>query len=272
MCQMNMDLIKDIYSLHTKGFEMLGYNVISKDNYEITYNKNITDCYSNYVSNFDVRDKQEFERVIQNIDRDFKKINRTTTICLLPFMKELYNNQSEYFNSDEYELVSTEAWQVYKDFSKLDDINTKCELDVKLELAKDMSEFAHCLMASYRTDDEEDPYGDLDIGYIKCYENYKKICDEIESEFYYIKVNNEIVGTTQSTYNSKVCGIYSLGICKEYRGKGIGKEVVKKQLQMCKSKDIKVAYLQTELGFLPNKLYKKIGFEDLCTAYYYLKK
>ena len=196
---MDLELIKDIYNLHIKGFEGLDFNVIRKDNYEITYNKNIKDCYSNFISNFDVRDKQEFEIIINEADKNFSKINRTTAIYLIPFMKELYDNRAKYFETDKYELISTEAWQIYNDFSKLDDINTNCNLN-------------------------------------------------------------------------KIYGIYSLAIKKEYRSKGIGKEVLKQQLQMCKSKNIDIAYLQTELGFYPNKMYKKFGFEDLCVVYYYLRK
>lgn len=42
--------------------------------------------------------------------------------------------------------------------------------------------------------------------------------------------------------------------------------------QMCKSKNINTAYLQTEQVFYPNRMYKKFGFKDLCLVYYYLKK
>ena len=269
---MDLELIKEIYDLHIKGFEGLDFNVIRKDNYEITYNENIKDCYSNFISNFDVKDKLEFENIINEADKDFNKINRTTAIYLIPFMKGLYDNRVDYFQTDKYELISTEAWQVYNDFSKLNDINTNCNLDVKLELATDMKEYADCVMSCYQTDDEDDPYGDLDEGYRKGYMNYKKIYNDIKCEFYYIKVDNKIVGTTQSVYNNKIYGIYSLAIKKEYRSKGIGKEVLKQQLKMCKAKNIDIAYLQTELGFYPNKMYKKFGFEDLCVVYYYLKK
>lgn len=269
---MDIELVKDIYNLHIKGFEGLDFNVIRKNNYEITYNPNIMDCYSNFISNFDVKDKQEFESIINETDKAFKKINRTTTVYLIPFMKELYNNRDKYFKTDKYRLISTEVWQVYNDFSKLDVINTNCNLDIKLELAIDMKEYADCVMSCYQTDDEDDPYGDLDEGYRQGYMNYKKMYNDIESEFYYIKADNKIVGTTQSVYNSKIYGIYSLAIQKEYRNKGIGKEVLKQQLQMCKSKNINTAYLQTEQGFYPNKMYKKFGFEDLCVVYYYLKK
>lgn len=269
---MNLQLVKDIYYLHIKGFEGLDFNTIHKDNFEITYNKNIKDSYSNFISNFDVKNKQEFENIINEADEIFGKMNKSTTVYLIPFMKELYNNREKYFETDKYELISLEAWQIYDNFSKIDDINTNCKLDVKLELATDMKEYANVVMSCYQTDDEDDPYGDLDEGYRQGYMNYKKIYDDIESEFYYIKVDNKIIGTTQSVYNNELYGIYSLAIKKDYRNKGIGKEVLKKQLKMCKSKNIPTAYLQTELGFYPNKMYKKFGFKDLCVVYYYLKK
>lgn len=268
---MDLELVKDIYNLHIKGFEGLDFNVIRRDGYEVTYNKNIMDCYSNFISNFDVKDKQEFESIIDETEKVFSKMNKATTVYLIPFMKELYDNRDKYFEPDKYELISTEAWQIYNDFSKLDDINTNCELNVKLELVTNMKEYADCVMSCYQTDDEDDPYGDLDEGYRQGYMNYKKMYSDIESEFYYIKVDNKIVGTTQSVYNSKIYGIYSLAIQKEYRNKGIGKEVLKQQLQMCKSRNINTAYLQTEQGFYPNKMYKKFGFKDLCVVYYYLK-
>ena len=135
-----------------------------------------------------------------------------------------------------------------------------------------MNEFADYVISCYKTDEEDDPYGELDEGYSLCYKNYKQVYDDIESEFYYIKVDDKIVGTTQSVYNNKICGIYSLALKKEYRNKCIGKEALKEQLKICSQKNINVAYLQTELGFYPNKMYKKFGFKDLCVVYYYLKK
>ena len=126
--KMDIELVKEIYNLHIKGFEGLDFNVIHKDNYEITYNQNIKDSYSNFISNFDVCDKQEFESIINEADKTFNKIDRNTTVYLIPFMKELYNNRDKYFETDKYELISTEVWQIYNDFSKLDNINTNCKI------------------------------------------------------------------------------------------------------------------------------------------------
>ena len=46
---MNIELVKDIYELHIKGFEGLDFNIICNKNYEIAYNKNINDYYSNFI-------------------------------------------------------------------------------------------------------------------------------------------------------------------------------------------------------------------------------
>lgn len=85
-------------------------------------------------------------------------------------------------------MISIEALQIYNDFSKIDYINTNCNLNVKLELATDMKEYADYVMSCYKTDDEDDPYGDLDEGYRQGYMNYKKIYNDIESEFYHNKM------------------------------------------------------------------------------------
>lgn len=269
---MDLKLIKDIYNLHIKGFEGLDFNVIHKDNYELTYNENIKDSYSNFISNFDVTNKDEFNNIIMDSDKTFSNINRKTTVYLIPYMKELYNNKEKYFDTDKFELISTEIWQTYADFDKLDKIDTYCNFKITLEETTDMEKYADHVMQSYQSGDEDDPYGNLDDGYRQGYMNYKEIYNDIKTEFYFVKLNAEIIGTTQSVYNDNLYGIYSLALKKDYRNKGIGKEVLKKQLQMCRDKNIKSAFLQTEQDFYPAKMYRKLGFKDLCEVYYYIKK
>ena len=82
-------------------------------------------------------------------------------------------------------------------------------------------------------------------------------------------MNNEIVGVTQGIYDNEIYGIYGLAVKKGFRCKGIGKEIIKKQLHMCKNKKLKIAFLQTENDFYPADIYRKIGFKDVCIEYYY---
>ena len=61
---MDLELVKEIYNIHKKWLKELNYEVIKKEDYEIIYNKNIKDCYSNFISNFDVKDIDEFKKII----------------------------------------------------------------------------------------------------------------------------------------------------------------------------------------------------------------
>lgn len=268
---MDLDLIKKIYNIYIKSLEELGYNIIHKNGYEIINNKNIQDIYSNFVSNFDVSNKNEFEQIIRESSKTFNKVNRKETIYLIPYMKELYKNKEKYFDKNTFELISTEVWQTYTDFNNLDKINPQCNYNVTLELTTDMKKYADILVQCYKSGDKEDPYGNLDDGYKQSYMSYKSIYNDIKTEFYFIKADGKIIGTTQSAYNDELYGIHSLAINKNYRGNGIGKIVLKKQLELCKNKNIKIAYLQTEQDFYPAKLYRKLGFKDLCETYYYIK-
>lgn len=269
---MDLKLVKNIYDLHIKAFDGLDFNITNKNTYDLVYSKNIKDSYSNFISNFNVDNIEDFNIIINEAHEILNTANRKTAIYLIPYMKELYENKEKYFGKDKFELISTEVWQTYTDFDKLDKIQTNCEFDVTLEATTDMEKYADIVMQSYQSGDEDDPYGDLDDGYRNGYINYQDLHNGIENEFYFVKVNNEIVGTTQGVYNDELYGIYSLALKKDYRGKGIGKEVLKKQLEVCRNNNIKVAYLQTEQDFYPAKMYRKLGFKDLCEVYYYLKK
>ncbi len=269
---MDLKFIKNIYNLHIKSLEELDFNIIHKDNHEIIYSRHIEDCYSNFVSNFDANNIEQFETIINTANNFFDSANRKTAIYLLPYMKNIYENRDKFFDKSKFDLMSTEVYQIYTDFDNLNNIETHCNFDVKLELTKDMEDYSNILMQCYQSGDSEDPYGNLDDGYRESYINYKKLNNDTKTEFYFVKINNEIIGTTESVFNTNLYGIYSLALKKEYRSMGIGKEVLKKQLAMCKNMGINIAFLSTEQDFYPAKLYRKLGFKDLCEVYYYMKK
>ncbi len=269
---MNLELIKKVYDMHTRGFGELDFNIIKKDNYEIIYSSQIRDCYCNFISGFDAKNKEELEEIVVDAKKNFKELDRSLTICLTPIMKELYLNKDTLLQNDKYEKISNESWMIFDDWNNIDKIESKCEDKVTLELTDDLELYSDCIMDCYKTDDEDDPYGDIDNGYRQAYLDFKGKNQNITNNFYFIKINDEIVGTTQETFDNEVYGIYGLAIKKEYRNKKIGREVLRQQLEMCKSKNIKTAYLMTEADYYPNKLYEKIGFKDLCKVYYYKVK
>lgn len=271
---MDLKLIKKLHEFHiycNMGFEFDGIDKHEK--YSIVYHNRIKDYWYNYITEIKVKNKEEFDRVIIEASRKMKSKGRDTAIAILPFMGDIYDKKEEYFDEEAYELVSNEVWQIYNNFDNLENINTNCSLNITLEKTTDMNLYSEEMISAYQTGDEDDPYGDLDSIYKEVYSNHhKKREDKYTEDFFLVKIDDEIVGVTQGVYNNEIYGIYGLAVKKQFRCKGIGKEIIKKQLEMCRDKEIKLAFLQTEDGYYPAETYRKIGFKDICLQYYYIKR
>ena len=269
---MDLELIKKLnyfniyadFGLNFDGFDQY-------DNYSIAYHNKIKDYWYNFITDIKATNKEEFDKIILEAIPKMKAKDRKVAIAVLPFMEEIYNNREKFFDNS-YELISNEVWQIYDDFEKLDKLNTNCSLNVVLEETADMKLYSEEMLKAYQTGDADDPYGDLDSIYKEVYENYKKPNNEYVNQFYFAKVYDEIVGVTSSVYDNEIYGIYGLAIKKDFRRKGIEKEIIKQQLKMCKDNKLKLAFLQTEEGYYPADTYRKLGFKDVCTEYYYIKR
>jgi len=242
------------------------------ENYRLVYSDKIKDEWYNYVTNIKSSNKEDFYRIFEEGTAKLKAMGRASSICVSPIMEEQYNNRLEYFNDDEFKVVSQEVWQVFEAFDKVDEIETKCQYKIELEKASNMDEYADALIRAYRTGESDDPYGNLDPVYRDAYAKYVNNKENLNDDFFIVKAEGVPVGITRSSYNDEFYGIYGIAINIKYRGKGIGKEVIKKQLQDCRDKNLKMAFLQTEYGYYPADLYRKIGFRDVCIEYIYTKK
>lgn len=269
---MDLELIKKLHYFNmyaNLGFQFDGID--KYENYSIAYHNKIKDYWYNFITDIKANSKEEFDKIILQAIPKMKDKDREVAVAILPFMQDIYNKKEVFFD-DTYELISNEVWQIYDDFDNLENVKTNCSLSVKLEKTIDMKLYSEEMIKAYQTGDKDDPYGDLDSVYKEVYENYKKVQNEYIEEFYFAKVNDEIVGVTSGVWDNEIYGIYGLAVKKECRSKGIGKEIIKQQLQMCKDKRLKLAFLQTEEGYYPADTYRKLGFKDVCIEYYYIKK
>ena len=188
---MDLKLIKklDYFNMYANlGFQFDGIDKFEK--YTIAYHNKIKDYWYNFITDIQADTKEEFDKIILEATPKMKAKNREVTIAVLPFMQEIYNNRDTYFD-DDYELASNEVWQIYDDLDNINNINTNCLLNVKLEKTKNMKLYSEEMIKAYQTGDADDPYGDLDSIYKEVYENHKKIKNEYTEEFFFAKVNNE---------------------------------------------------------------------------------
>ena len=268
---MDLELIKKLHHFNMYANLEFQFDGIDKyENYTIAYHNKIKDYWYNFITDIKPDSKQEFDEIILDASIKMKTRNREIAIAILPYMEEIYDNREIFFDNS-YELVSNEVWQIFNNFEGLDNIKTNCSLNVKLEKTTDMKLYSEEMIKAYQTGDADDPYGDLDSIYKEVYQNHKKIKNEYTEEFFFAKVNDKIVGVTSAVYDNEIYGIYGLAVKKDFRCKGIGKEIIKQQLKMCRDKKLKLAFLQTEEGYYPADTYRKLGFKDVCIEYYYIK-
>lgn len=268
-----MNLITKLYKFDIDSNIGIGFTGNNKyEGFNIAYSKIISDFYSNFIHSISANNKDEAIRVLEIAENTIKEeYNREFCATVLPIDGYIFDKREDVFDSTIYECTSNEIWQIYNDFENVQNIVTNCNLNIILEKTTDMELFSNAMYDSYATRDENDPYGDLDLSYKEAYRNIKKSNNQIEQDFFIIKNENEVIGTVEATYDEEIFGIYCLAVKNLYRNKGIGKEVLKQLLQKCSKLNKKIAFLQTEKGFYPEKIYSKLGFKEICNKYYYKK-
>ena len=127
--------------------------------------------------------------------------------------------------------------------------------------------FSDCFSAK----GEENPYSNIDnSSYCKSIFYSQKHKKDVKILLYIIKYKSKNVGCITLTIKDNLCYISGFSILKEYRRTRVFLSMIN-VLEILKQKGIKNVFCVTELDGYPDKLYKKIGFNPLATAYAYKK-
>lgn len=267
---MNKDLLKKLETFYINANKGLYIDeIIERDNYVLGFSKYVNDADSNFATKINA-DTNNIEIIENELVEEFNIRNKELCYIISP-LSSLYNNIDSIFDEKKYDMINNEVWQIYENLTDFKEYNNSS--NITIEICEDMDLIANISFEAFNTGDSEDPYGEFDKGYIELYKNYNKNNEtKYKKEFYIIKEKNEIVGCTVGTYDEEIYGIYGLAIIKKYRGKGIGTKAIKQQLKRAYELNKRMVFLQTEDGYYPAELYRKIGFKDVCNVYYYLKK
>lgn len=84
----------------------------------------------------------------------------------------------------------------------------------------------------------------------------------LNSELIFLKENEKQVGSLVLVYNGNNASIFSVEVLDSHRGKGYGKKLVEKAINVCRYKNIQKLELNTEQdNKIANSMYKKMGFK-----------
>lgn len=211
-----------------------------------------------------VKSKAEFEEVWKKNRKIMLTSNRTPSIYITP-NSNIITNYKEILPSY-MKIESEEIWMLFNDFRNLKSCENLTGLKITINSNSNLNDFTNVFMDSYEEVSEEDPYGKMPNYYRTAILNYKDKNDIYQKSFYTILIKNLAVGCALTVIKDNIALIGFVGTLKEYRNKGICKSLMINILNNLKDKNIEFAYLQTEQGFLPEKLYTKLGFETVCKA------
>jgi N-acetylglutamate synthase-like GNAT family acetyltransferase len=164
-------------------------------------------------------------------------------------------------------IESKEAWMIFDKFENLPEFRNNDNIEITIDDNADLKYFADVFMESYSYSSEEDPYGEMSEYYRSVVANYKNDNKDYIKKFYIAKHEEKGIACALSITKEDMALIAFVGTIKEYRNKGICKTLMNRILNDLKDKEVKIAYLQTEEGFIPEKIYSNIGFKKVCTAF-----
>jgi ribosomal protein S18 acetylase RimI-like enzyme len=88
-----------------------------------------------------------------------------------------------------------------------------------------------------------------------------------------IKKNGKRIAFARGVLERGYIGIYSVFVCHDFRGRGLGESLTRELMAYGKRAGCKEAYLQVEYdNAIARKLYKQIGFRDMYQYWYLLKE
>ena len=74
--------------------------------------------------------------------------------------------------------------------------------------------------------------------------------------------SDKTVGTATVVNNKSKALIYNITTLKEYKRKGVCKQIMSNMINELNNLNIKEVWLQTEKGYYPEEVYRKIGFKE----------
>ncbi len=185
------------------------------------------------------------EKNIEQIEKVFAERNLTPTLYC---NKEL--NLSGYKKSYTDAMMKKELKENV--YSKTFDIAISEEKQPIIDL----------IMEGFSTHDSNDPYSDISPLYRNALEkNFGKSQTGWQSLHYVCKINGKSISIATATYQYEIAFVNNVTTLKDYRGKGIAKEIMSFLENNLLNRGVKQVVLTTEKDAYTEKFYEKLGYK-----------
>ncbi|MBQ6991539.1 MAG: GNAT family N-acetyltransferase [Clostridia bacterium] len=238
------------------------------DRFTILLIDEFNDDYLNLAINIKAQNAKEFEEDYIRIKEIMNKHNRKTSV----FINNDVLLSTVDFKSKGLEISDSSVWLMrdnLKDFIKYE---KDIEIDISKISKEEETEYPLLVENGFKKNSKEDPYDGLSQSVIdaikrSCYTN-----NEFTTEHYVARYNKKIVGTITIMYEKEIAYIYNVTTDVNYRRKGVCKQLMSHIFNRLIEIGIDEVVLQTESGFYPEKIYKKMGFKEIFKGIKYTEK
>lgn len=262
--------MKEWMDLHFNSqYQIYEAKKIQRDGYSIVINPFINDSYWNlgYIENENI---ENFTAMWNDIKNVMKKYNRqpiiyiTTNLDLEKLEEQIKENklQKEY----------TDRWLKVGNLEKVNLGKAKIDIKIKQVNKDEQDEFINTVFEVFSSDNPNDPYQSLSEEYIELYKRIFKQQEGIYKVKAYLAKYNEIpIASANVIYNKNKALIYSVGTKKEFKQKGVCRQMIGHIIEDMRQIGVQEVGLQTEAGFYTEQVYKNLGFTYLMDGIAYTK-
>jgi len=260
-----MNRVNELINAYFNVCILLCSERIEYPNFKLITSEDIDDNYWNLALTFDIDNIEEIKNIWPQVKEEMTKRYRQPAI-LIPNSNELNPMTLKNIN---LEPIYQDCWLSIDNIKEFPKYKSSLNLSIIKVDEKLKEEFVSAVMSGFAGDDPNDPYAELPECYaIALRKTFDKAIGECKLIHYLVKYNGNSVGTSSIITFDKIAFIYNVTTNKEYKRKGICKELMSKMIQDLDN-NIKTVCLQTEKGFYTETVYKNMGFKEEFTTYSY---
>lgn len=207
------------------------------------------------------------KEILNNLENEFKKINRKSSIYL--GKNDIsYNENKKLLLANGYTLNNTDVYMVLEKVTETN-INTNIKI---IKSGKEYNDFMKVLSSAYNDvieNAEENVYADA---VTECYYNAVKNTINSKEHIHIIVYDNDIpVSVATLNYVNGIGGINNVGTAQGYWNKGYGKQLIAYLINKFENLGGGILTLSTEYHSKNQQFYEKLGFKERYVMEQYMK-
>lgn len=241
-------------------------NVEKKDEYTFISSNIIDDGIWTFICNLKAGKVGEVKKLFESSKNLF--IDRVPRFYIL---SDEINEAVLGELKQQYNVYCEDSW--FCTNLNLIDLNYKAKISLDVKLCDNKEDIIETIMKGFSTGDPNDPYGDLSPTYREALEvNFGKENDGFKSKHFVAYYKGKPISIATITHNQEIAYLNNVTTLKEFKGKGVAKEVLTNCIKYLKETGVSEIMFATETGEYTENFYKNLGFKVVNYGYCFEEK